>query len=110
MSTLKKLYTVRFGYTRGPSGEATGLKQLDAVQAIERAARLTGLPPFMMRFGVTAFSNNAGATYVEHGGEVEFIGAGIEVEAERFAIVLRRQLKQEAVTMTAQHVEAFSYV
>jgi hypothetical protein len=110
MSTLKKLYIVRFGYQRDAAGEATGLKQLDAVQAVERAARLTGVPAFMMRFGMVAFSNNSGAAHVEQGGEVEFSGAGISTEAERFAIVLRRQLQQEAVTMTVQNVETHQFI
>lgn len=110
MATSKKLYIVRFGYQRDAAGDATGLKQLDAVNAVERAARLTGVPSFMMRFGVVAFSNNAGAAHVEQGGEVEFAGSGIEVEAERFAIVLRRQLNQEAVTMTVQQVETHQFI
>jgi hypothetical protein len=107
---MQKLYIVRFGFSRGPAGEATGISQGDAAKAVERVARLTGLPPYSLKFEPRAWFNNEGAAHVEHAGEVEFIGGSIETEARRFATALRMQLKQEAVTMQVQPVESFNFV
>lgn len=107
---MQKLYIVKFGFQRDPAGGPTGISQAEAAKAVERAAHLTGLPPFSLRFAPEAWFNNAGAALVEQTGEVEFVGIDIDLDAKRFAIVLRRQLQQEAVTMRVQPVESFNFV
>ncbi len=104
---MQKLYIIRFGYQRDATGEPTGISQSEAAKAAERSARLTGIPPYLLRFSTVAWFNNDGAGLVEHGGEIEFAGNDVETEARRFATVLRLQLKQSAVTMRIQSVDSF---